>query len=90
MKSNQIKETLRRLHEDLDARNVVDPELRELLKTLDADIHALLGRRGRTDETATANLVDRLETFEADFATEHPAVERFVRELIDALGKMGI
>ena len=90
MKANRIKETLRRLHEDLDARNVVDPELRALLLELDADIHALLGRRGSNDETEAANLVDRLEAFEADFASEHPTVERFVRELIDALGKMGI
>jgi hypothetical protein len=90
MKSDQIKETLQRLHEDLDARNVVDPELRRLLVKLDADIHELLGRRGGSDATATANLVQRLEAFEADFAVEHPTVERFVREVIDALGKMGI
>jgi Domain of unknown function (DUF4404) len=89
MKTNQIKDTLRRLHADLDARNVVDPELRGLLHTLDADIHKLLNER-RADEAATENLVDRLEAFEAEFATEHPTVERFVRELIDALARMGI
>lgn len=90
MKTNHIKETLRRLHEDLDARNVVDPKLRELLKTLESDIHEVLDQRPGRDETATENIVDRLEALEADFATEHPTIERFARELIDALGKMGI
>ena len=89
MKTVQIKETLRRLHADLDARNVVDPELRQLLTKLDEDIHKLLDKRG-ADVTAAAKLVDRLEALEADFATEHPTVERFARELIDALAKMGI
>ena len=89
MKTNQIKDTLRRLHADLDARNVVDPELRELLADLDADIHKLL-ERGEDSAPDSASLVERLESIETEFATEHPTIERFARELIDALGKMGI
>jgi hypothetical protein len=89
MKTNQIKDTLRRLHADLDARNVVDPELRRLLADLDADIHKLLDR-GAASAPDSASLVERLESLETEFATEHPAIERFARELIDALGKMGI
>lgn len=88
MKKDQIKDTLRRLHADLDARNVVDPELRQLLAELDADIHNLLDRGERPSDGAS--LVERLESLETEFATEHPAIERFARELIDALGKMGI
>jgi len=89
MKTNQIKDTLRRLHADLDARNVVDPELRELLARLDADIHKLLDPND-VSISDSATVVERLESLEADFASEHPAIERFARELIDALGKMGI
>jgi hypothetical protein len=89
MKTNQIKDTLRRLHADLDARNIVDPELRELLARLDADIRKLLDPRDVSVSDSTS-LVERLESLEAEFATEHPAIERFARELIDALGKMGI
>jgi hypothetical protein len=89
MNKNQIKDTLRRVHADLDARNVVDPELRELLADLDADIHKLLDR-GAGNGPDSASLVERLESLETEFATEHPTIERFARELIDALGKMGI
>jgi Domain of unknown function (DUF4404) len=89
MKTNQIKDTLRRLHADLDARNIVDPELRELLAKLDADIHKLLDTRDASVADSDS-LVERLESLEAEFASEHPAIERFARELIDALGKMGI
>ena len=89
MRTNQIKDTLRRLHADLDARNVVDPELRALLAKLDADIHKLLDS-GNGSSSDSGSLVERLEALESDFASEHPAIERFARELIDALGKMGI
>jgi hypothetical protein len=34
--------------------------------------------------------VDRAKELEAEFATKHPAAERFMREVIDALVRMGI
>ena len=38
----------------------------------------------------TYALIDRAKGLEADFASKYPAVERFVREMIDTLVRMGI
>jgi hypothetical protein len=35
-------------------------------------------------------LIDRAKEVEAGFATRYPAAERFMREVIDALVRMGI
>ena len=46
---------------------------------------------GVVDATADVDdLIDRAKVFEADFASKHPAVERFMREVIDTLVRMGI
>jgi hypothetical protein len=35
-------------------------------------------------------ITERLEEMAADFAAQHPHTERFFREIIEALGRMGI
>ncbi len=89
MDLTQIKESLKRLHADLDARESVDPELRKLLVELDTDIHELL-EASDNDAGTTRSMVDRLEALDTQFAGKYPTIERFARELIDALGRMGI
>jgi hypothetical protein len=52
---------------------------------LDDEVH------GALENDADVNaLVDRAKELEAEFATKHPAAERFMREVIDALVRMGI
>ena len=43
-----------------------------------------------TEEAETDSLIEKAKSLEAQFATEHPAAERFMREVIDALVRMGI
>lgn len=84
MSKDRIKELLAQLQEELRSTDV-DEELQKLISDLDSDIHNVI----ENDEDMNV-LIDRAKEMEADFATKHPAAERFMREVIDALVRMGI
>ena len=84
MGKDRIKALLAQLQEEIRSTDV-DDEVRELINELDKDIHGVI----ENDEDVNA-LIDRAKEMEADFATKYPAAERFMREVIDALVRMGI
>jgi len=84
MSKDRIRELLAQLQDEI--RNTdMDDELKTLVSDLDSDIHAVI----ENDEEVNA-LIDRAKEVEAGFATRYPAAERFMREVIDALVRMGI
>ena len=84
MSNERIKKLLAQLREELESTDV-DEDLQKLMGELDDEIH------GGIENDADVNaLVDRAKELEAEFATKHPAAERFMREMIDALVRMGI
>lgn len=89
MTSRDIKTTLAELHEELEKTPQLDEDLREMLMEVDGDIHALLSS-DEAEEEDVQGLHDRLEALAADFAARHPNTEVFFREVINALGRMGI
>lgn len=89
MGSRDIKTRLAELHDELEKTPHLDEDLRQLLMEVDGDIHALLDTAAE-DATEADGIRDRLEALAADFAAQHPQTERFFRELINALGRMGI
>lgn len=89
MSTQDIKTTLAELHEELEKTPQVDEDLRELLMEVDTEIHALLSD-SEHGETEAQGLRERLEALSADFAAAHPNTEVFFRELVAALGRMGI
>jgi hypothetical protein len=84
MSKDRIKELLAQLQDEI--RNTdMDDELKTLVSDLDNDIHTVM----ENDEAVSA-LIDRAKEVEAGFATRYPTAERFMREVIDALVRMGI
>ncbi|MDJ0792677.1 MAG: DUF4404 family protein [Woeseiaceae bacterium] len=84
MSKERVKELLGQLREEL-RKTDVDEELDRMIGELDDEV------QGVVDTDADVNdLVDRAKGLEADFASRHPAVERFMREVIDTLVRMGI
>jgi predicted RNA-binding Zn ribbon-like protein len=84
MSKDRIKELLAQLQDEI--RNTdMDDELKTLVSDLDNDIHTVMDN----DEAVSA-LIDRAKEVEAGFATRYPTAERFMREVIDALVRMGI
>jgi hypothetical protein len=84
MSNERIKDLLAQLREEIGKADV-DDELQKLMGELDNDIHAVI-----EDDADAGALVERAKGLEADFATKHPAAERFMREVIDTLVRMGI
>jgi len=88
MNEKSLRELLNNLHEVLENTEKVDPETLELVRELDEDINRLVENGSAEDEFD--NVVDRAKSVETRFALEHPVAERFLREIIDALSRVGI
>ncbi len=84
MNNERIKELLAQLREEIRKADV-DAELQQLMSDLDDDIHSVI-----EEDADVSLLVDRAKELEADFATKYPAAERFMREVIDVLVRMGV
>jgi len=89
MSTDQLKESLKKLHESIKNTDEVDAELSDLLSELNNDIHQLLSKE-RPDEDALSNLGDRTLSLSAKFAAQNPRLELGLRELADALARMGV
>jgi len=88
MNEKSLRELLNSLHEALEHTEKVDPETLELVRELDEDINRLI-ESGSADDDFD-NVVDRAKSVETRFAVDHPVAERFLREIIDTLAKVGI
>ena len=85
------KETIQDLLSKLQAEiqhTELDSETRALMVSLDGNIQALLATPTVTDDHDS--LPENAQQLEAIFAATHPTAERFLREMIDTLARMGI
>jgi Mg2+ and Co2+ transporter CorA len=93
MSTEQLKESLKKLHDSINesvkSADQIDAELSDLLTDLNEDIHQLLSKE-RPDEDALSNLGERTLSLSAKFAAQNPRLELGLRELADALARMGI
>ena len=88
MKEAAVKELMRRLHEELGSADRIDPELLGLVRDLDSDIHRIL--KSGAGAAETESIMDRATALETRFAARHPVAEQVLREIVEALGKMGV
>ena len=87
MSNEHIRELLGKLREEI-KKTGLDDETRAMVKSLDADIHDLID--SDHEQPDASQIVERAKALEADFASGYPGAERFLREVIDALVRMGI
>ena len=87
MSNDKLKSLLASIHDELENADV-DAETRSMLKSLDSDIDRLLA----SDESEASDrpVIEQAGQLEARFASEHPVAERFMREIIDTLVKLGV
>jgi ABC-type transporter Mla subunit MlaD len=88
MEREQLKQTLKSLHKELASQDAVDPELTELLGTLDQDIHHLINRTPESPQTDST--IEAAESLAARFAATHPRAEAILQEIVALLGRMGV
>ncbi len=89
---DNLKTSLKSLHERLAQAGPVDEELLDLLRQLNGDIQALLERdtAPAPGESTTYGLAERSQELSAKFAVKHPTLESGLRELGTILSNMGI
>ncbi len=85
MSNTQIRELLAKLQQEI-KNTELDDDTRAMVRDLDADIHGLLEKPGEDSDS----VLEKARELETNFATEHPTIERFLREVIDVLVRMGI
>lgn len=87
MSTDALKEKLNELHTALAGTDKPDAELLALVRSLEADVHALLEREQATQD---AGLAARAQSISARFAAKHPRLTPALNELTDMLASMGI
>lgn len=87
MSNERIKQLLAELQAEIHQSDM-DDETSELIQSLDKEIREYLD----TDNAASQGqgILEKTKSLETTFAARHPSAELFLREIIDALGKMGI
>ena len=81
-----IRKFLSQLSKELQRSEDFDIEARQILD----DLHKDVDQFEETGDKRIEPTLDRIKELEARFASNHPALERIIRELVDALAKMGI
>ncbi len=81
-----IRKFLAQLNKELQRSEDFDIESRQILDDLNKGVDQI----EESDEVQIEPMLDRIKALEAKFASKHPALERIMRELADALAKMGI
>jgi hypothetical protein len=87
MSNKEVRELLAKLRNEIQETEL-DDDTRSLVRDLDADIDDLLDPEG--DRAETDSVLQKARELETNFATEHPTIERFMREVIDVLVRMGV
>ena len=87
MSNKQIRELLGKLQDEIQ-RTELDEDTLSLVRELDTDIDDLLDPEG--DRVESDSVLEKARELETNFAAEHPTIERFMREVIDTLVRMGI
>lgn len=89
MEKQQLKDMLRKLHEELEQVESVDETTLSVLSTLREDIRQLLEGSGvatpEEQEPISERLGEAIDHFEAD----HPKLSLAIQHLLDSLAKMG-
>ncbi len=81
----QLKAKLTQLRQSLGSIDQLDDESRNLLAQLDTDIQGVLA-----GQTSNHNLDSRIEQQAVQFEGKHPQMSAILRDIMDALSKMGI
>jgi ABC-type transporter Mla subunit MlaD len=88
MNQENLKELLNSLNEALENTDQVDADTLALVHELDEEIHRLTEAGAEADDVE--GVLDQAKSMETRFAVDHPVAERFLREIIEALSRVGI
>lgn len=85
MKSDRLQQLLKELHQELGATETLDPESRSLIEKVLHDVDRI-----EQHPEPPARIETQLRDVVLRFESKHPRLATTVRQLADALGKLGI
>ena len=88
MKDNELNALLAKLNDELEKTDRVDATTLALLQELEDDLQRL-GASGAAPQDYES-VINQAQALETRFAADHPRAERFIREIMDMLAKVGI
>jgi len=88
MNDNELNSLLAKLNEELEKTDRVDATTLALLHELQDDLRRL-GASGAAAQDYES-VINQAQALETRFAADHPRAERFIREIMDMLAKVGI
>jgi len=89
MTREELQEQLEQLHDELRQTKAVDPQQRDLLRSLESDIQDLLNREANEPQHYT-KLSARFNEAVAELEASHPQITLLMRRAIDSLAYLGI
>ena len=89
MSTEQLKQSLKEIHEQISSIGEVDEELAALVAQLNLDIHQSLDKAADEGD-ALSHLSERTMALSAKLAAQSPHLEAGLRELGNILLRMGL
>ena len=89
MDSETLKQQLKELHETLEDASHLSTSERDVLGHLMEEM-VEIASSGSVEEQDAEGIVDQLEKQATDFETRHPRLAGVLRQIMDALERMGI
>ena len=59
-----------------------------MIEQLDSEVHDVLS--AKNNDTDPVSVMESAKQLETRFAVEHPVAEKFLREIVETLGRMGV
>lgn len=89
MSDNELSNRLQDLHEELERASKLSTEERDVLGSLMTEM-VEIANEGEQASQQPDSLMDQLEEQVNEFENRHPRLAGVLRQIIEALGKMGI
>ena len=89
MSQDDLRDRLKELHQELEKASQLSNDERDVLGSLMKDMVEMASSDAAIQDRA-GGLTDQLEQQANDFENRHPKLAGVLRQIMDALGKMGI
>mgnify|MGYP003675220995 FL=1 len=89
MTNEELKKHLDELHDELEKAHTMAPEERDMFGHLMSEMVQIAQGEGQSEEHKET-LRERLDLKASDFDADYPRLSGVIRQVLEALGKMGI
>ncbi len=90
MTTPEIKAALWQLHDELAQSGTADPEIQDLLRVVESDIHAVLDFPNPEPATQPSKLTKRINDMALEMECGHPTIATALHQVSEALSRMGL